>query len=395
MLNTLKTKTQPRTLNLVTTPLSAGGAISLKPYNIDFDDDLFSIPPTKFSEKLAKTSIVLASSAYEYDKAINNLESLGFAHNAKFNYSKDYDQTAVGMIISSQEMEDTTLVAVVLRGTFAKEWYSNFEIGRNVNQTKTHEGYKTATEFALDKLDMYMVNYGIDRDHCKFLITGHSRGGAVANLMAKSLVDMYGTDNVYAYTFASPNTTTSSEAKDPHYSNIYNFVNPEDFITQVPLKSWGFTKYGRTIVFPDADTSVNYDKFISIVKEKYQQYSGRELKTYSGTTKLNEFLESANSLAPTIKDYYDTNYEVMGIQLSVYDYLNMFAQILNEENMLSNGLILLGSDNTAFSKIKNYLLSGADTVSYSSSPDYSDSLISYAHTAETYLSMLEVYIDIL
>ena len=32
---------------------------------------------------------------------------------------------------------------------------------------------------------------------------------------------------------------------------------------------------------------------------------------------------------------------------------------------------------------------------YSSSPDYSDSLISYAHTAETYLSMLEVYIDIL
>ncbi|MDO4748952.1 MAG: hypothetical protein Q4A12_07240, partial [Eubacteriales bacterium] len=69
MLNTLKTKTQPRTLNLVTTPLSAGGAISLKPYNIDFDADLFSIPPTKFSEKLAKTSIVLASSAYEYDKA--------------------------------------------------------------------------------------------------------------------------------------------------------------------------------------------------------------------------------------------------------------------------------------------------------------------------------------
>ena len=390
MLTSCETTSQNYTLNFVTTPMKSSDDIAHVPYNITFDETIFSSSPSEFSPTLAKTAMVLSSGAYDSDFTQLNLDALGFTHKAKFNYSSSYAPQAVGISIAKREIANTTIVAIVLRGTYKKEWHSNFDIGRNLSETNVHEGFFKASNFALKKLSQYMSNYMVNDNECKFFVTGHSRAGAVANLMSKTLIDTYTADKVYAYTFASPNTTTALNANIELYRGIFNFVNPDDFISYVPLSNWGFTKYGTTIEFFSSEEERKNK--LSRVNEKYKAYRNRELKISDKET-LSLFLDSAYEIAPTVKDYYDTKYDVLGIQMSMYDYMNMVAQIINEENVISNGLIILGSDATVFKDIKDFLLIGMDDFSRTTTPDFDNSLISYTHSAETYLSYLEVYIE--
>lgn len=393
MMTACKTTDKNYTLSFVTTPLYSQGEVTSRETSLSLDEEYFKIAPSKFNKNLALVSLTLSSTAYSYTYAIENLETMGFEHIAKFNYAENYNEDAVGIIIASKKFGDTTIVSITLRGTYEKEWYSNFDIGRDVSYTKAHAGFKNASDYALEKLMMYMVNYGTDRDHCKFLVTGHSRGAAVANLMSKELIDTFGANNVYAYTFATPNTTTDKNATDNHYAGIFNFINPEDFISYIPLESWGFTKYGTTIVFPENNGSDEYKNKLDRVSEYYEELKGRPLKTFNGTDKQKIFLEKAFKLAPTIKDYYDTRYEIAGLELSMYEYMCVVAHILNDENVISNGLILLGSDDTVFEPFKNYIMSGMNSNNGDFSLDYESSMIGYAHTAETYLAWLKVYIE--
>ncbi len=385
-------QSQQFTLKFITTPLYENGKVSAHPYTVTWDKETFETKPQEFSPELARTALVMCAGAYSYTYALDNLDTMEFEHKAKFNYGDNYDENAVGLIIASRKIEDTTIVVITLRGTLGKEWYSNFDIGKDIKDTKVHKGFDNARQFALKKLKMFIGNYGIDRDHTKFLVTGHSRGAAVANLLSKSLIDTYGAQNVYAYTFATPNTTIDDEARSVRYSSIFNFVNPEDFIAHIPLEQWGFTKYGTTINFPSLDTDENYLSKEQEVAQIYEQYKGRPFKTFNGTQSQNDFLNTAFELAPTIKDYYDTKYDIAGLKLSLFEYMNVLGAILNEENVISNGMILLGSENSPFEGLTNYITSGMDMENDMFSLDYEDSLIGYAHTAETYLALLEVYI---
>ena len=65
------------------------------------------------------------------------------------------------------------------------------------------------------------------------LVTGHSLGGAVANLLAADLNDSIGPENVYAYTFASPTVTNTPNIPIVH-DNIFNILNDNDFVTIIP-----------------------------------------------------------------------------------------------------------------------------------------------------------------
>ena len=391
MLTSCQTVQNSYTLQFVTTPLQTNGEINTIPCDITLSDATFSDTPDNFNKDLSLLSLTLSSAAYSYTYALDNLETLEFEHFGKFNYSDEYNSDAVGTIIASRKLYDTTIVAVIFRGTYEKEWFSNFDIGRDVNTTKVHSGFSKARDFALEKLSMYIANYGIDRDHCKFLITGHSRGAAVANLVSKSLIDIYGPNNVYAYTFATPNTTTDENAGDNRYAGIFNFINPEDFIAYIPLKNWGFSKYGTTIAFPKNNSSDAYNEKLSKVSQYYKSMRNRELKTFGGTQQTEKFIDTAFKLAPTITDYYDTKYEIAGLELSVHDYMTVVANVLNNENIISNGLILLSSQGTAFEPLSNYIMSGMETEADGFSLDYDNSMIAYAHTAETYLAWMYVY----
>ncbi len=119
-----------------------------------------------------------------------------------------------------------------------------------------HAGFDIVSNRILEVLNEYITAYvsNFENDIC-FWVTGHSMGGGVANLVAASLV--YGecggnVDNVYCYTFAAPNTyyltDKDEEAGYPNatkYRCIFNVVNGDDFVPELPMKGCGWTKYGR------------------------------------------------------------------------------------------------------------------------------------------------------
>ena len=108
-------------------------------------------------------------------------------------------------------------------------------------------------------------------EHCKgyipynnisnpiFLVTGHSLGAAVANLVAGHLNSCKDTNHcpgsrtekdIYAYTFATPKTVKNKQGNE--YQNIFNILNNNDVVPLVPTNilalNWadnGWTRHGR------------------------------------------------------------------------------------------------------------------------------------------------------
>ena len=70
--------------------------------------------------------------------------------------------------------------------------------------------------------------------------------------------------------YACPNTVSNAERLKKDYNNIFNFVNPQDFVTKVVPSVWRFGRYGTTYVFPSSICGfekLNHDYFDSAAYE--------------------------------------------------------------------------------------------------------------------------------
>ena len=174
-----------------------------------------------------------------------------------------------------------TLIFAGFIGSYHDQWYSNFDPGTG----DTHQGFNNAKEYVYEKLESYISKLGISKDDTKILITGHSRGAATANLVAAKLIKeqkLASASNVYTYAFATPNSTKLKEKENIEYKRIFNFVNPEDFVTKCMPAAWGYGRYGTTFVLPSkTNTYFSYSNY----KRKMQSYfsdftGGKEYKNY-------------------------------------------------------------------------------------------------------------------
>ena len=158
---------------------------------------------------------------------------------------------------SGQKQE---LVILSVRGTNATnaEWSSNFDVGANTNDYynalgfshphwkdyANHKGFDVAMNRVLEKFADYEKRHGLDKMSNKvILVTGHSRGAGIANLLGGHFEDRADYKS-YTYTFAAPYATTHSDAGN--YRTVFNVVNSDDMIPYLPLQEWGFKKYGVT-----------------------------------------------------------------------------------------------------------------------------------------------------
>ena len=97
----------------------------------------------------------------------------------------------------------------------------------------------------------------------------------------------------FVYTFAAPMTTTISENVAKSHDSIFNVINSDDIIAEMPLSYWGFRHYGN-----DVSTSVaeNYSN-------EWQSYTS---KSYSSNqSKKKELLDSFALLATDRNDCYE------------------------------------------------------------------------------------------
>ena len=164
-----------------------------------------------------------------------------------------YNYVTFGQQIMNIGGQDYQLVAVMLRGTIdPEEWVSDFYLPE---ETRVPGFYK-AEQAVLGKLKAYLDAHATALPR-KLLITGHSRGAAVANLLGADLDKpenkVAERDDIYVYTFATPNVAKESViGENP---NIWNFVNRLDLVPQIPPSNWKYGKFGTTVTLP-ADKQV-------------------------------------------------------------------------------------------------------------------------------------------
>lgn len=341
-----------------------------------------------FSLEKARTLISLCELSYDETQLSEGIKALGYTD---FEYiCRNQDSTygsGIAFSIAVSKKNSTTQVLAVFRGTHKGEWYSNFQIGEGIE----HAGFANATDFAQAEIDRYLEDMCIDKSKTEILITGHSRGGAVANLMAKRLTDTAEFKAVTAYTFASPNTTTAQNAKKSQYNCIYNLMNPEDFICYIPLTDWGYTKYGIDIEFPRS-IQQDYESVYAQMQQTFEEDAGYPHTGYPmGGNDVRLFLRTAAQIAPTLSDYYNKELTVTPHRMTLHDYMQKVAALLCGDNTLQNGMFLVSSGGSKlFETLTDFMMEGIQIEDVARDADITTSAINCGHTYETYSAWLSV-----
>ena len=209
----------------------------------------------------------------EIKKYIGNKANTG---TKVYNYN-DMNADNVAFAIMNRKNNDNSIdIVVVIRGTYADEWIGNPQItGESYDPSiNVHYNFNLAKESIKNNILDYYNEYESKFEKVNLIITGHSRGAAVANLYAKDATDVLNNkssdekipkfNNVVAYTFATPNvvrvTKDNTYSDLESYNNIYNFWFDTDIVAGVPLTNpesgWGYLKYGKcfTMTMPLFDT---------------------------------------------------------------------------------------------------------------------------------------------
>lgn len=328
-----------------------------------FDDSWFDADadPYAYNHELAQAAAVLsavvnAESAFyggrtDVDFAEEALGALGFSDISTTSFQKRSAATDEVMAVFTGETDVSAyalarktlsdgrdLVFVCARGTFGSEWLSNFNI--KDSQSLKHRGFTSAETEVIAALDAYCAETGVDPEGAVVLVCGHSRGGAVANLLAAELDDRMagiadegeqtagdgradqraGQDDnpadaqtdeaapqvipsaVWAYTFASPNTTQSDATDNELYDNIFNVINSTDLVARLPLSEWGWDRYGVDVLLPDPSDPTYPDAY-----EAMQEYRGAITGFYNAKSPFSDttdnFVDKAEQrLAKSIPD---------------------------------------------------------------------------------------------
>lgn len=197
------------------------------------------------------------------EKTINLFSDIGkdsepLVYNYRDEETRDIENNPdnVAFAIMKKDNGNKLDIIVTIRGTYYDEWIGNTELtGKAFDSNQyVHDNFRKAELSITDKIKEYYSHYQDKYDKINLIITGHSRGAAVANLYAKDAIDvMNGTfsssdnikeedfpifDNVTAYTFACPNVEKVKDSKlalnmENNYTSIYNFWFDTDIVMTV------------------------------------------------------------------------------------------------------------------------------------------------------------------
>ncbi|MBO4990386.1 MAG: hypothetical protein J6D37_08660 [Clostridia bacterium] len=273
-----------------------------------YNDDWFS--QNGEDGRIAKLSMAMSAEVYSSAEEMEKvLSSIGFTVVEQVNYDRvatSGDCDFVTYTIASREIGEDTLYGVFLRGTAGDmQWQSNFNIGEG----EVHRGFDTAAQEVFAKLSEVIGSE--KKEHNKVWITGHSRGGAVANLLGATVnehAEFVTPEHTFVYNFAVPATTKQPVA----YPNIFNYNYAGDVITALPLESWGFSRHGTTHTYDEA-----------LNEEANALFTSKTEVAFAGLGNVQEFSTNLSSWCPTQADYYkkDTTF---GTNLAPVDIMTTY-----------------------------------------------------------------------
>lgn len=211
-------------------------------------------------EKKAALPILKLCTAHAEDLTRDVFSDFGFSIVLQKNYGRPperIDHTSAYTIGQGHvlvEGKSVPAYLVVVRGTDGNEWYSDF----NFNFDAGDENH-FAMNFLSSAEDVFLdcVSQIKNRDAI-IIVAGHSRGAAVANILALLLNQIYSPSKIYAYTFACPATVKNLSGIEE--KNIFNFLNPNDLVPNFPLAGWGFRRAGTDIFLDSASEKISAKK---------------------------------------------------------------------------------------------------------------------------------------
>ena len=250
------------------------GCATVFTWDFPYSDEWFLQPESRFNREMAQGSIGLAVCAYQPLKKQKDLEpqydvylsGAGFEGIYTFGYDTSSGPDTFAGIIARKKIGDYTVIAVAGRGSgYSKEWGGNLKLGDG----KEHAGFRAAADILEAELEKYLTENAV-KGPVVLWTAGYSRSAAVGNLAAADWTASGKFDRVYAYFFACPRVT-----EDPvKTGNIFNVCGAQDFVTQIPMQSYGFERNGTDVFLPSEETVSDYGRMKNTASETAQRLTG-------------------------------------------------------------------------------------------------------------------------
>lgn len=232
-----------------------------EPFAHNLEYYLAQTASTEYSPKLAHMMMALSYSAYNKNDIQKSFTNLGFTPaNTYYDFAQDESRDLISYAFAKKTLPSgKRLVLVTIKGSSEfglphLDWLSNLEIGPVASiGCAWHAGFMEAADEVFGRLRTFVGN---DFSNTIFAVTGHSRGGATANLLEIRLFEnKVPQENVYGYNFACPDVATGYPMVwnwSGEHNNMFNIaaagdpvsVLPGKLITLLPGTSWG--KFGES-----------------------------------------------------------------------------------------------------------------------------------------------------
>lgn len=197
-------------------------------------------------------------------------------------------------------------------------WFSNMDIGSDsvgyteINEDhpdwtnkKHHKGFDVTANRAysliVDYYESVKNNNAVDT---LILVTGHSRGGAISNLLGKKLKD----NNIKSLVYSFNNCQTTQENNPDilsSYTNVFSIISINDYISRFPFSFMGFNTYGKVLTY---DLIANNDVYKKIFNREFE---GNSVDT----------LDEIDNAAKTVMPSREKAYEYSAVDPEREDYL--------------------------------------------------------------------------
>ncbi len=237
-------------------------------FNGDGEEDAFDRllegSSVSFNNDLALRSAEMCLATYEEGGSSssgieNYLADLGFEIRVSKNYGSGYGTAftiATKKYHGSDAKDDTEVLVVVARGSTTPYELIKDATAQPSNSFNGYRVYDIVGDFDREIISELNAIMDDGRDY-KVLLTGHSLGGAAANLAAAALDDAAAdASDIFCYTFGAVNSIDSQKAVTAGYENIHNVYNALDTFSPMQFGGYlvtgmggGFGKFGHLDVY--------------------------------------------------------------------------------------------------------------------------------------------------
>ena len=235
-----------------------------------YSDQLFKVSGKEYNSHLSTLSMALAESSVSSTRepftnegylnksrnATAFLEDNGFGDieiNDDYRIKPTKDTMGIGCahkMIKDGDKTYTLLVIMPRNAGYEAEWGNNFVLGADGDAY----GFDHCSDTCLEFTRTYVEKHQISGD-IKVWTMGYSRGAAVANIMAKKLIDnpnaylgddvTFDSDNLYAYTFGTPSAADKDNIpRAEKYAGIFNSYENTELASAMAPAAMGFERYG-------------------------------------------------------------------------------------------------------------------------------------------------------